>query len=76
MCVEKVLLDLALTAGLAMDKAQAALSERPFRSAVDADWERSRILGITAVPTFIMGMQRLVGAQSYASLAQLVRDNR
>jgi hypothetical protein len=41
------------------------LESRSFRSAVDADWQRSASLGITSVPTFVLGEFALVGAQPY-----------
>ena len=38
--------------------------------------ELARRLGVTAVPTFIVGDQRLVGAQPYEALEWLVRQPR
>jgi len=49
------------------------LTERRMRAAVDADWARSRALGVTGVPTFVMGRKAVVGAQPYEALEQLVR---
>ena len=43
-----------------------------LREAVDADWKRSRELGITGVPTFVLGGRGLVGAQPYAQLEAFV----
>jgi predicted DsbA family dithiol-disulfide isomerase len=68
----KVLLDLARNAGLPLPRARDVLEQRLFRDAVDADWERSRQLGITAVPTFVAGGRRVVGAQPYEVLRKLV----
>ena len=48
---------------------------RTFREAVDADWDRSLALGVTAVPTFIVAGRRAVGFQPYETLAQLVRSS-
>ncbi len=48
------------------------MDQRTFKDAVDADWELSRAKGITAVPTFIMGQDRLVGAQTHEILEKLV----
>jgi predicted DsbA family dithiol-disulfide isomerase len=39
---------------------------------VDRDWERSRALGITGVPTYVAGRQGVVGAQPYEVLVDLV----
>jgi predicted DsbA family dithiol-disulfide isomerase len=44
-----------------------------MRKAVDADWARSRALGVTGVPTFVIGRKAVVGAQPYEVLEQLVR---
>ena len=59
--------------GLPGDKARAALTTGRFRTAVDADWERSRLLGVTSVPTFVTGKRALVGAQSYEDLATFLQ---
>ena len=67
-----VLLSMAEAVGL--DKAEAAevLDQRSFSEAVDADWELSQAKGVTAVPTFFMGLDRLVGAQSHEILERMV----
>jgi len=69
---EQVLLDLAKNAGLSTDEAKTVLTSRSYRAQVDRDWQESYKLQITAVPTFVLGDSRLVGAQSYASLAGLM----
>jgi predicted DsbA family dithiol-disulfide isomerase len=66
------LIRLAGTLGLPRDQAQAVLESRSFKQSVDADWKRSRTLGITAVPTFVINNIKLVGAQSYDALEQFV----
>ena len=58
--------------GLSIDEARGVLRERYFRESVDEDWRRSRELGITGVPTFIMGDRGLVGAQPYEQLESFV----
>jgi predicted DsbA family dithiol-disulfide isomerase len=58
--------------GLPDDEAREVLVSRQFRSAVDADWQRCRDFGITAVPTFVVGKQGVVGAQPYEALEALV----
>lgn len=58
--------------GLPTAGAEAVLTERRFRDAVDEDWQRSRNLGITGVPTFVIGDQGLVGAQPYEKLEAFV----
>ncbi|SHO51713.1 DSBA-like thioredoxin domain-containing protein [Desulfopila aestuarii DSM 18488] len=69
---EPVLLDLAKTAGLSPDEAKTVLASRSYREQVDRDWQEAYRLQITAVPTFVLGDSRLVGAQSYAALAGLM----
>ncbi len=66
------LLRLAESIGLPEEEAGRVISSRRFKKAVDADWARSRALGIEAVPTFIFGNRKLVGFQSYEALAELV----
>lgn len=58
--------------GLPEDEAREFLVSRQFRGAVDADWQRCQDFGITAVPTFVVGNQGVVGAQTYETLEALV----
>jgi predicted DsbA family dithiol-disulfide isomerase len=67
-----VLADIAKQVGLPPDEAMDALVSRSFKEAVDQDWRRSAELGVTAVPTFVMGDYGLVGAQPYEELERLV----
>ncbi len=69
------LVGLAASVGLPADAARHVVLARTFRAAVDADWDRSFTLGITAVPTFIVAGRRAVGFQPYETLAQLVRSS-
>ncbi len=68
------LVSIALRLGLSADEARDVLTTRRFREAVDADWQRSRQIGVTGVPTFVVGERGVVGAQPYESLEQLVLD--
>jgi predicted DsbA family dithiol-disulfide isomerase len=68
-----VLLRLAAQAGLSEKEADAVLQTRSYAGKVDAQWQEARHLGINAVPTFLMGFNRVVGAQSYETLADLVK---
>jgi len=52
------------------------IRSKAFKAAVDQDWLRSRQLGITAVPTFRMNGDTLVGAQPYEQLAALLTAQR
>ncbi len=67
-----VLLRLAAKVGLIEKEADAVLHTRSYADSVDTHWQEARQLGINAVPTFMMGLNRVVGAQSYEALAELV----
>ena len=69
-----VLVKAAAEVGIPPEEASDVLLRRTMRTAVDADWVRSRTLGITGVPTFIVDGQRLVGAQPYEVLEQFVES--
>lgn len=58
--------------GLDGGQAREVLAAHLMREAVDADWQRSRELGVTGVPTFVVGDRGVVGAQSYEVLKGLV----
>ena len=66
------LVAIAENLGLSGSEAQTVLEEGRFAAAVDADWARSRALGVTAVPTAVWKGQALVGFQPYAAFRQLV----
>ena len=63
---------IARTCGLPPDEAREVLEQRTYRKAVDRDWERSRQMGIRAVPSFYNGREILVGAQPLAALERFV----
>ena len=58
--------------GLPGDEALQVLEDGSFAAAVDADWQRSRELGVTAVPTHIYGDDRLVGFSPYEDFLGLI----
>jgi predicted DsbA family dithiol-disulfide isomerase len=68
-----LLVDIAASVGLQADEARAALEERRFKEAVDADWAKSHRYGVTGVPTFVAGRYGVVGAQPYEALEELVQ---
>jgi predicted DsbA family dithiol-disulfide isomerase len=70
-----VLVVLAKSAGLPEKEARKVLQSRTFKDAVDSDWSRSRELGITAVPTFVIDHHAVVGAQPYEALEQFLKNN-
>jgi predicted DsbA family dithiol-disulfide isomerase len=65
---------IAKAVGLSEKEATKVLELRTYRDAVDADWERSRALGITAVPTFVIGQRGVVGFQPYEALERFLID--
>jgi predicted DsbA family dithiol-disulfide isomerase len=69
-----VLVGLATTIGLPGEEAKSILESGVYREAVDSDWARCRDLNVTAVPTFFMRDQRVVGAQPYKVLEQFVKS--
>ncbi len=66
------LINLAKSIGLQEKEAREILELRTYKEAVDSDWERSRSLGITAVPTFVVDHQRVIGFQPYEALEQFL----
>lgn len=67
-----VLLELAGNIGLSKEDSAEILESRAYKEKVDRDWADSRFKGITAVPTFVMGQHKLVGAQGYNALEEMV----
>jgi predicted DsbA family dithiol-disulfide isomerase len=66
------LVRIAETVGLSGDGARATLLSKSFAAAVDADWQRARGLGVTAVPTHLCGGKRVVGFGSYDDFVRLI----
>jgi predicted DsbA family dithiol-disulfide isomerase len=67
-----ILIEIAGAVGLSGEGARAALAERRFKDAVDADWAKSHAYGVTGVPTFVAARYGVVGAQPYEVLEQLL----
>jgi predicted DsbA family dithiol-disulfide isomerase len=55
------------------DEAERVLKDGEHRTSVDDDWDYSRRLGVTAVPTFLAAGKAVVGAQPYEVLDRLVQ---
>jgi len=68
----ETLVAIAASVGLAPDQTRAVLEQRTFRDQVDADWVKSKMYGVTGVPTFVAGGYGVVGAQPYATLARFI----
>jgi predicted DsbA family dithiol-disulfide isomerase len=66
------LVEIAASVGLPREEAEDVLVKRTFKADVDEDWSLARRTGITAVPTFVMDGGRLVGAQPYEMLEELM----
>lgn len=60
------------TLGLSGEEALRVLDEQSFANAVDADWQRSRSLGVSSVPTLRYEKCSLVGLQEYAAYRRLI----
>jgi predicted DsbA family dithiol-disulfide isomerase len=72
---KEVLLELGKKMGLPAKEAEEVLESRPFKAAVDEDWKLSMRRGVTAVPTFVIDDQVVVGAQPYEVLEQFLKNN-
>ena len=70
---KQVLLNLADSVQLPVNEAAEVIETRSYAERVDSHWLESRRLGITAVPTCIIGLNRAVGAQSYQAFAELAQ---
>ena len=66
------LMKIAQKAGLDPDSAKKILENREFKSDVDRDWQHSRKMGITGVPTTCSEDLTLVGCRSYEEYEQFV----
>jgi predicted DsbA family dithiol-disulfide isomerase len=67
------LVSLAKSVDLPEKEARSVLESRTFKEAVDDDWSRSRALGITGVPAFVVDHQAIVGAQPYEVLDEFLK---
>lgn len=72
---QAVLADLAEAAGLDPAQARRVLENRSFLEAVDADWARSRELGIRMAPTFVRDGRMLEGTKPYRVLEAWFRGD-
>jgi predicted DsbA family dithiol-disulfide isomerase len=70
-----MLLDIASSVGLSREESEAVIVKRAFKADVDEDWSLSQRNGVTAVPTFLINNNRLVGAQTYEKLERLMEGN-
>ncbi len=66
------LLRISEEAGLPGFEAHTVIAKGTFSAAVNADWQRARMLGVNAVPTHICNGERLVGFHSYEDFVRLI----
>ena len=71
-----ILADVGTSVGLDAKEAHAVLAARTFKAAVDTDWARAYESRVTAVPTFLMNGQTLVGAQPFNALTNFMLQNK
>ncbi len=67
-----VLVDVARAANLDAAEARAVIEDRRYRSAIDAQWEQARSVGVTGVPTFMVEGVGAVGAHPFETLEALM----
>jgi predicted DsbA family dithiol-disulfide isomerase len=67
------LIRLAQSVGLSGDDAEKVLDSGICKEAVDADWDLSRELGVTAVPTYLIDRDAVVGAHPYEVLENFLK---
>ena len=72
---KKVLLNIVGQIGLDPAEAEAVMTQGSYSDYVEKDWQRAEELGIDVVPTFVIGENKLVGAQEYRSLSKFVNRN-
>jgi predicted DsbA family dithiol-disulfide isomerase len=63
---------IATSVGLSPNEARTVIESRSLAAAVDADWQRSREMQITAVPTHLYEGKRLAGFGAYADFVRLI----
>lgn len=71
---KEVLLELMASSGLDPEQGLEVIEKRSFSTAVDQDWALSRRKGVHAVPTFFMGIHKLVGAQPEYLMENMIKQ--
>jgi len=66
------LIHLSKSIGLPEEEAREVLKSRTYKDDVASDWMRCHAEGVTAVPTFAIDHQKVVGFQPYETLEQLL----
>jgi predicted DsbA family dithiol-disulfide isomerase len=63
---------IATSVGLPPDEARTVIESRNYAAAVDADWQRSREMRITAVPTHLYEGKRVAGFGVYDDFVRMI----
>ena len=66
---EDVLRTIAGNSGLGAEAALAASTDKQYLARIDTVRAESESIGVTGIPTMIIGTQRIVGCQPYAEIA-------
>ena len=66
-----ILLIAASKAKLPEKEAREILEKRTYKDVIDKHWEYSYKIGVTGVPTYILGTSYLVGAQQEKNFHEL-----
>jgi len=67
------LIRLSKSIGLPEEESREVLKSRRYKGEVDSDWNYCYAQGVTAVPTFAIDHQKVVGFQPYEALEQLLK---
>lgn len=67
------LVKIAESVGLDGSRAREVIENREFQQQVDEDWQQSRNVGVTGVPTFHHSDLVVVGCQPYENLERFVQ---
>jgi predicted DsbA family dithiol-disulfide isomerase len=68
-----VLVSIVESMGLPGSEARDVLEKRDYREPLDQEWRCAERMGISAVPSCVMGNRVLVGAQPYKTLESFVK---
>ena len=71
---DAVLGELAEKVGIPADEAIAAARDEKYLARIDARRREAEAIGVTGIPTFVIGNQGVVGCQPYEVLEQFVTD--
>ena len=65
------LLNIASRAKLPQQEAKEILEKRTYKDVIDKHWEYAYKIGVTGVPTYILGTSYLIGAQQEKKFHEL-----